>query len=60
MSKYQATKAPRLGAHYIYTAPRMIEDVIDETLNDQTDYAWMEKARRLQARRWRKLRNQTA
>lgn len=35
-------------------------DLLYEDMEDANDYSWHEKARRLQARRWRRIKHQTA
>jgi hypothetical protein len=42
--------------HFILTQPTMVDDVSSGYLEDE-DYDWREKARKLQVRRWRKLRH---
>lgn len=42
----------------ILTQPARIEDVAFEDFYDSISQDWEDKARRLQARRWRKLKHQ--
>ncbi len=49
--------------HYIMTKPKKVSDIseIAETnLITTSDYRWLEKSRRLQARRWRRIKHQIA
>ncbi len=49
----------KMRKHYIITSPSSIRDVDDSDLFfDQIDYKIRQKAQRLQARRWRKLKHQ--
>lgn len=45
--------------HFILTQPTTVDEVSASDLEDE-DYGWREKARKLQVRRWRKLRHNLA
>jgi len=45
---------------YILTRPTQISNLSLDDLEDVDDYNWKNKARRLQARRWRKIKHQLA
>lgn len=57
MKRYSDVKEFNNKSHYIFTQPRSKDEVINDFFNE-TEYDWREKSRRLQARRWRKIRNQ--
>jgi hypothetical protein len=47
--------------HYIVTKPGRVSeqaDLVDENDISESDLEWLRKSRRLQARRWRKLKYQ--
>lgn len=46
--------------YYILTQPTKLSDLTLDDLEDDDDFAWRDKARKLQTRRWRKLKNQLA
>ena len=45
---------------YILTQPTRLSDLTVDDLEDDTNYAWRDKARKLQTRRWRRLKHQLA
>ncbi len=45
---------------YILTQPARLSNLTLDELEDEENYAWREKARRLQARRWRRIKHQLA
>jgi hypothetical protein len=47
-----------MGRHYILTQPAKISDIIRGDLPYDNDDQWQERARRLQVRRWRKIKHQ--
>lgn len=46
--------------YYILTQPARLSDLTLDELEDDDSYAWRDKARKLQTRRWRKLKHQLA
>lgn len=46
--------------YYILTQPTRLSDLALEDLDDGDNFGWREKARKLQARRWRKIKHQLA
>lgn len=57
MSKVIGLQDVNMRRHYIITGSQKtpIQDIVD--MVEESDYQWLDKARRLQARRWRKIRN---
>jgi len=58
-------KSPRIKdinvkKYYILTQPSRLSDLSIDEFDDADDDAWRDKARRLQARRWRKIKHQLA
>lgn len=52
-------KGERQRKHLVVGKPISVSSIsFDELYEDISDH-WMEKARRLQARRWRKIKHQT-
>ncbi|HEU5004758.1 MAG TPA: hypothetical protein VFT49_01590 [Candidatus Saccharimonadales bacterium] len=45
---------------YILTQPARLSNITLDELEDDDNYAWREKARKLQARRWRRIKHQLA
>ena len=45
--------------YYIITKPTRLSDLTLDDLDDN-DFSWHERSRQLQARRWKKMRNQIA
>jgi hypothetical protein len=62
MSKNQPLKSNNLDMKkmYIVTRPTRLSDLQADEYDDNTDYSWRDKSRRLQARRWRAIKNQLA
>lgn len=62
MKKHSALNDTNMKKFYILTRPVKLSDMsfdeIDSEFDD--DNSWREKSRRLQARRWRKIRHQLA
>lgn len=59
MGKQLSLKRFNMRKHYIITSPKRIRDIDDSDLFfDQIDYKIQQKAQRLQARRWRRLKHQ--
>jgi len=59
MKKY-TIKGERSRKHVVVGRPTTVSSItFDELYEDISDH-WLEKARRLQARRWRKIKHQTA
>lgn len=48
---------PTMKKYYIITKPTRLSDLTLDDLDD-SDYNWREQSRQMQARRWRKLRQQ--
>ena len=46
--------------YYIITRPTRLSELQLDDFDEETDYGWREKARSLQVRRWRKIKNQLA
>lgn len=46
--------------YYILTQPARLSDLTLEDLGDDDSYAWLDKARKLQTRRWHKIKHQLA
>ena len=44
--------------YYILTQPTRLSDLTLDELEDDDNYAWRDKAQKLQARRWRRLKHQ--
>ncbi|MBI4033687.1 hypothetical protein HY379_01680 [Candidatus Saccharibacteria bacterium] len=59
MKKYRI-KGERTRKHVVVGRPTSLSSISFDELYDEFSYQWQEKARRLQARRWRKIKNQTA
>ncbi len=58
MSNYKKISAMNFSSSYIPIRRRKSEDFMaDDTIEDD-DERWLAKARRLQARRWRKIKRQ--
>lgn len=57
---YSRSKAVDMRKLYIAAQPNPTKEIRFETLDDDDswDSIWLDKARRLQARRWRKIKNQ--
>jgi len=49
-----------LTKYYILTQPTRLSDLTLDDLDEEDDLVWRDKARRLQARRWRKIKHQLA
>ena len=62
MKKHSSFNDNSIKKYYILTRPVKLSDMsfdeIDSAYDD--DMEWREKSRRLQARRWRKIRHQLA
>lgn len=50
----------RGSKYYVIKEPTRLSDLSYEELYDDTDESWRDKARKLQARRWRKIKHQVA
>ena len=60
MKRYQAINNGSDGKHVIIGSPVSAGSIsFDELYGDISEH-WLEKSRRLQARRWRKIKHQTA
>lgn len=46
--------------YYILTQPSRLSDLKLDDLDDDANYAWRDKARKLQSRRWRRLKHELA
>ena len=57
MSKVIGLQDVNRRRHYIITGSQKtpIQDIVN--MVDEADYQWLDKSRRLQLRRWRKIRN---
>ncbi|HET7827608.1 MAG TPA: hypothetical protein VFK97_01965 [Candidatus Saccharimonadales bacterium] len=61
MTKHTMFKDNDIKKYYILTRPVKLSDMsFDEIDGEYDDEDWREKSRRLQARRWRKIRHQLA
>lgn len=58
MSKTNWTTDLSLKRYYIITTPKMLSELSVDDMIDDLDDGWRIKARRLQARRWRKIKHQ--
>jgi hypothetical protein len=59
MSKNQSLKNVNMKKMYLVTRPTRLSELhMDEY--DDSDDSWRDKSRRLQARRWRAIKNQLA
>lgn len=59
MSKHGSLNDNSIKKYYILTRPVKLSDMsFDEIESGYDDEDWREKSRRLQARRWRKIRHQ--
>lgn len=58
MTKHNQSRSFNIRKLYIFTGPMRVSDMNDEDENLDDDYDWLEKSRRLQARRWRKIKHQ--
>ncbi|HSX17962.1 MAG TPA: hypothetical protein VLE51_01240 [Candidatus Saccharimonadales bacterium] len=59
MKKYQIIKGDRSRRHVIVGRPTSSSALSFDELYEEFSNGWMEKSRRLQARRWRKIKHQT-
>lgn len=57
MKKHYALKDVNMKKYYIVTRPTRLSDLTFDELEDESSH-WREKARQLQARRWRRIRQQ--
>jgi hypothetical protein len=46
--------------YYIVKQPTSLNDMDYDSLDDDTNASWRMRSKALQARRWRKIKNQTA
>jgi hypothetical protein len=62
MKKRNHINETEVKRYYILTRPAKLSDMSIDEIDDQYDdnFGWREKSRRLQARRWRKIRHQLA
>jgi hypothetical protein len=60
MKKHYALKDVNMKKYYIVTRPTRLSDLTFDELEDETNSKWREKARQLQARRWRRIKQQLA
>jgi hypothetical protein len=60
MRKAFTTQNNDMGKHYILTGSQKVEELNLDDMDESQDYRWLEKSRRLQARRWRKIKHQLA
>lgn len=61
MKKRSAFKDNNVKKYYILTRPMKLSEMsFDEIDTEYDDEDWREKSRRMQARRWRKIRHQLA
>lgn len=59
MKKHSPIKDSGVKKYYILTRPSKLSDLSLDELDDN-DEGWRERSRQLQARRWRKIRDQMA
>lgn len=60
MKKHQFIKGAGSQRHMVVGRPMSVSSVSFDDLYEEVSDRWQEKAKRLQARRWRKIRHQTA
>lgn len=61
MSRHAELSDINMGKLYIVTQPTRLSDMqFDNADDDGGDLRWQEQSRRLQARRWRQIRNKLA
>lgn len=60
MKKHQIMKGDRSRKHLVVGRPMSTTSVNFDYLYEDISDHWLEKARKLQARRWRKIKHQTA
>ena len=60
MKKHYALKDVNMKKYYIVTRPTRLSDLTFDELEAETSAHWREKARQLQARRWRRIKQQLA
>lgn len=53
-------KDTSMTKYYILTQPTRLSDLSFDELDDGDDKSWRDKARKLQVRRWRKIKHQLA
>lgn len=58
MKKFRI-KGERTRKHLVVGQPTNVSSISFDELYEDISDQWMEKARRLQARRWRKIKHQT-
>jgi hypothetical protein len=59
MKRYRI-KGERARKHMVVNQPTNISSLSFDELYEDISDQWLEKSRRLQARRWRKIKHQTA
>ncbi len=59
MKRYRI-KGGRTRKHLVVGRPTSVSSISFDELYEDISDQWLEKARRLQARRWRKIKHQTA
>ncbi len=60
MKKFRGLKGTYSKKHFIVNKPTTLSALSFDDLYEDISEGWLEKARRLQARRWRKIKHQTA
>ena len=60
MKKHYALKDVNMKKYYIVTRPTKLSDLTLDEFEDEGNVHWREKARQLQARRWRRIKQQLA
>ncbi|MEX0881504.1 MAG: hypothetical protein WDZ34_01350 [Candidatus Saccharimonadales bacterium] len=59
MKRYRI-KSERTRKHVVVGRPTSVSSISFDELYEDISDQWLEKARRLQARRWRKIKHQSA
>lgn len=60
MKKYQIINGGSLRNHRVISTPTSVSSISFDDLYDEISGHWEEKSRKLQARRWRKIKHQLA
>ncbi|HEX5395259.1 MAG TPA: hypothetical protein VFW52_02850 [Candidatus Saccharimonadales bacterium] len=60
MKKYRIKGERKQRKHMVVGRPTTLSSISFDELYEDISSQWLEKSRRLQARRWRKIKHQTA
>jgi hypothetical protein len=58
MKKHYALKDVNMKKYYIVTRPTRLSDLTFDEIEEEDSIQWREKARQLQTRRWRRIKQQ--